>query len=154
MHRYNPQVTLTPPSPVKNKKKRLRIILAFMGVAIVVALGVSIYAIKASTAKTSTASVCVTWESSNDGQVVDEAKANGFCSRTILRTYPQEGGVFSIDSTEPTHGSQVCSVSSVNGGLTSAYGSIDIIYQGTTGDSTEAENLCASMQSAVNQGAS
>jgi hypothetical protein len=148
-----PQLRPTLPSPGRNKKKRLRVILAVLGAAIVVALGVSIYASKTSTAKTNAASICVTWESSQDGQVVEEAKGNGFCDTTHIIQPPQNGGDFSMDSAEPKHGSQVCSVSSVNGGLTSAYGSIDIIYQGTTGDSAEAENLCASMKSVADGGA-
>jgi hypothetical protein len=134
------------PSHAKNKKKRLRSILAVMGVAIVVAVGGAIYAIKTSTAKTSTANVCVTWESSSDGQVFDEDESDGFCNSTILRLPPQDGGVFNIDSGEPTYGSQVCSVS--------AHKSTDIIYKGSTGDSAEAEKLCAVMKSAVRQGAS
>lgn len=122
-----------------------------MGVAVVVALGVSIYAIKASTAKTNTAKECVTWESSDDGQVFDEGIAYGWgCDSTILRTFPQDGGVYHIDSGVPPHGSQVCSVS----GGAPGYKSTDIIYKGTTGDSTEAENLCASMENGVNADAS
>lgn len=141
-----PQLTPTLPSPGRNKKKRLWVILAVLGATIVVVLGVSVYAFKTSTAKTNTASVCVTWESSHDQQVVDKDESNGFCNSTILIQPPQDGGVFSIDSAAPTHGSQVCSVS--------AYKSTDIIYQGNTGDSAEAENLCIAMKSAVNQGAS
>lgn len=104
-----------------------------------------------SAASSSDANICVTWESSADGQVINEAKAYGWgCDRTTLRTPPQEGGVYTIDSVTPPHGNQVCSVS----GGAPGYKSTDIIYTGTTGASTEAENLCASMKSAVNQGAS
>lgn len=140
--------TPTLPSPVKNNKKRLRVILAFVGVAIAVALGVSIYAIKASTVKTNTANVCVTWESSGDGQVVDESVAYRWgCDTTILTLSPQDGGAYGPVSKEPLpHGSQVCSVT----GGAPGYKTTDIVYQGITGDSAEAENLCAAMGSAVN----
>jgi hypothetical protein len=137
----------TLPSAVKNNKKRLRVILAFAGVAIVVALGVSIYAIKASTAKTNTASVCIRWDSSADEQVFDENESYGWCNKTNLMVPPQDGGPFSVDSAQPTHGSQVCSES----GGAPGFKGVDIIYEGMTGGSTEAENMCATMQSDANQ---
>ena len=140
---YSPQTMPATPSPVKKKKNRLPILIAVWGAAIVVVLGVFIYAIKASKPKSNTARVCVTWETSNDGQVVDKNESDGFCNKTILHVDPQDGGIFGIDSTEPTHGSQVCSVPS--------NGNTDIIYQGIAGDSDEAANLCASMESTVSQ---
>jgi len=145
----------------RHRKKRLRIIIAVMMAAIVVALGISIYTIKTSTAKTNTANGCVTWESSSDGQVFYEDESYvGYCMTVILRAPLQDGGIFNSDSGpgEPLHGSQVCSLSAYTP-PNKEYGfkggtNTDIIYKGSTGDSTEAENLCAYMKSVIDEGAS
>ena len=139
-----------PMRPALGNGKRNLLVVGISAVAIIACCAVGLYVYhKVHTGNSGTASACINWESSSDGQVFDENVSHlGYCISTILREPSQDGGLFNIDSGTPPHGRQVCSVSSQTENDT------DVIYQGVTGDSAEAGNLCTSMKSTVNDASS
>jgi hypothetical protein len=135
--------------PTLGNKRRNILVFAISAVAIIgIFCIIGPYVHKADAEKSNTASACINWESSSDGRVFDENISHlGYCISAVLRVPSKDGGTFNIDSGTPPHGVQVCSVSAQTENDT------DIIYQGVTGDSTEAGNLCAYMKSAENEDA-